>query len=238
MNSKFETPSSLDELYLKYVREALDYARANGIRRKEIADALGIPPTSVSKLRHGRGLNKGRGLRAPEVAILSRVTKYPLPPNFPVALSSSMKDFIKLMQPAAAGVWREGGRMLASAQLRIRPVEEPTYIDLEQYGRLLEDDHADAFASKGNYVICVDYTSANRPRNHGRIVGVESIRKSGKETLLEYTVRQLEYREGRWYLTSVSRTPDTLAPIPYDGDTDEMRVVDLIIGTYRPAPLL
>jgi hypothetical protein len=236
MAMKFESPSSLDEIYLKYVREALAHARNTGIRRKEIADALGIQPTSVSKLKHGRGVNKGRGLRAAEVAILSRVTKYPLPPNFPVALSNSMKDFIRLVQPAASGVWREASKMPVSAQLRIRPIEEPAYIDLDQYGRLIEDDHADDFASKGNYVICVDYTAANRPRNHGRIVGVESLRKAGNETLLEYTIRQFQYRGGRWYLASVSKSGDIFEPFPYEGDTEDMRIVDLVIGSYRPAP--
>lgn len=232
-----DTPTvALEELYAEWLAKALQFAKdEKGLSHTAVGKLTGINRTSLSKAKLGPRTEGGRALKAPEVALISQVTGYPEPTHLPVANVEIMTDLIGLKMAVAAGIWREGSKTVVSGTLKVRELYEPAYEGLKQYGRLLEDSHADLYAPKGFYVICVDYSDANLALNDGQIVVVERLQHANSTPLIEVTVREVVRREGKWILDPLCSAPDLLEPIEYAGQTDTLRITDLVIGAWRPS---
>lgn len=231
--SKSDTPTALEELYAVWLGKALQYALdEKRMSQSEVSRRTGINRTSLSKAKLG---SHRRALKAWEVALISQVTGYPEPTHLPIASDEIMADLIGLKMAVAAGIWREGSNAVYSGTLKVRELHEPAYDGLKQYGRLIEDSHADLYAPKGFYVICVDYSDANLALNDGQIVVVERLQLVGGTPVIETTVREVARREGKWHLDPLSSDPDKLQPIEYGGPTETLRITDLVIGAWRPA---
>lgn len=229
-------PEPADELITKWLRDALAHAKRNGKNQVRVASEARINRTSLSKALKGERAKGGRKITAPEVMRISQVTGFPWAGNLPLADVGIMTDFIMLKMPAAAGIWREEGKVVSYGSLKVREFYEPAYEGLEQYARLVEDTHADLFAPSGFHVICVDYSDANTSRKDGDIVIVERLRENIEgPNLVEVTIRELNRRDGKWFLDSLCSDPDRFKPIPYDGDTNSIRISGLVLGAYRPA---
>lgn len=230
-----DKPTTLDLVYAQWWREALAYAfDTKKLSQTKIAEMMGISRPSLSKAKNGPGGPRGRKITAREVAELSRISGYPQPTQLPVANEEVMTDLVGLKMAVAAGIWREESKAVYSGTINVRELHEPAFDGLKQYGRLIEDFHADLYAPKGFYVICVDYSDARLTLNVGQIVIVERFQNADHTPLVEVTVREVTRRDGKWYLDPLCSDPDALKPIEYDGDTDTLRISDLVIGAWRP----
>lgn len=229
------TPESLDDAYAEWLREALAYANDRGISQSKVSTLTGINRTSLSKAKRGPRDRAGRALKAREVALISRVTGYGIPTQLQVALERVMTDFLKLKMPAASGLWREVSKAVSPWTLEVGQFHYPAYEGIEQYARLVENDHADKFVPKGFYVICINYQEAKASLNDGDVVVVERLKEIDGKTLIETTIRRLTLRKGKWTLDTLGSGDDAGEPIPYTGDTNKTRICDLVLGIYKPA---
>lgn len=225
-------PKSLADAWARWVTEALAFAKdRKGLGRDEVAAMLPtIDGSGLSKIQKG-----GRKLTAPEVTEISRATGYPVPVELVVVTADIMTEFIPLQASVAAGIWREGSKPVPTSMLRVREIYEPAYAGLRQHGRLLLDNHADLYAPKGFYVICVDYHTAKSALNDGDIVVVQRLQPIPGDSLIEETVRAITRRDGAWYLDPLTESGQ-VEPISYSGETDTLRIVDLVIAAYKPSP--
>lgn len=225
-------PKSLKDAWAKWVAEALAHAkRTRGLTRDGVAALLSsIDGPGLSKLKAG-----GRELTAPEVTELSRITGFPPPVDLIVVSVDIMTDFIPLRTGVAAGIWREESISLSASPLRVHEFFEPAYSGLKQHARLVEDNHADLYAPKGFYVICVDFKQAKTSLNDGDIVIIERFRMVDDAALIESLIKEVCRRDGEWFLDPLSNSAQ-IDPIPYAGDSDTVRICDLVLAAYRPSP--
>ena len=225
-------PRSLVEAWAKWVAAALQFAKDNaGLKRDDVAARLStIDGSGLSKIVKG-----GRKLTAPEVTEISLATGYPMPVELGVVSIDIMTEFVPLQASVSAGIWREESKPVPTSMLRVREIYEPAYAGLKQHGRLLLDNHADLYAPKGFYVICVEYHAAKTALNDGDVVVIQRLQPIPGDNLIEETVRSIARRDGEWFLDPLTESGE-VEPIPYAGETDTLRIVDLVIAAYKPSP--
>ncbi len=223
-------PRTLKEAWAAWVHAALDYAASQGLTLEKVAERMStVDRAGLSKMRYG-----GRGISGPEVTELSRATGFQPPVDLVVANVDIMTDFIPLKPGVATGVWREESKAVSVSPLRVREFLDPAYAGLKQDARLIEDNHADLYAGKGFYVICVDYHAARPSPNDGDIVVIERLRAIDGTTLIETSIREIVRRGGEWFLNSLSSSRSD--SIPYSGDTETLRICALVLAAYKPSP--
>ena len=223
-------PRSLKEAWAAWVHEALDYAASRGLTLGKVAEQMTtVDRAGLSKMRYG-----GRGVSGPEVTELSRATGFQPPVDLVVANVEIMTDFIPQRPGVATGIWREESNTVSVSPLRVREFLDPVYSGLKQDARLIEDNHADLYANKGFYVICVDYHDARTAPNDGDIVVIERLRPFDGSNLIETSIREVARRDGKLFLNSLSSTRSD--SIPYNGDTETLRISALVLAAYKPSP--
>jgi len=233
MNTPNE-PKSLAAAWAKWVKDALRHAKkTRGLTRNKVAALISsVDGSGLSKLTGG-----GRELSATEVTEIARATGFPPPVDLVLVDVDIMTDFIPLKTGVAAGIWREESIAVSASPLRVHEFFEPAYAGLKQHARLIEDSHADLYAPKGFYVICVDYNQAKTSLNDGNIVVIERLRPgNGSDHLIESLIKEIARRDGEWFLDSLAINSAQIEPIPYSGDTDTLRIRDLVLAAYRPSP--
>lgn len=149
--------------------------------------------------------------------------------------------FIPVRGYTQAGQWNEFESFEDEnhGDIEISRVRGP-WSGLEQFAFLVKGNSMNAdHIFDGDYVICVPYFEARPDIQHGDTAVIERVRNSA----IERTVKEIEV-EGRTVRFCPRSTSDRYKPISVkisrhmrDADDTEIRLVGLVIGTWRPRRL-
>lgn len=193
----------------------------------ELGKLMGVSRFAFNRAKLGK-----REVKQHEVTNLSRALQVAPPGHLTLAKEKPTVTLLYLHNSVAAGVWREENTMPVQ-KLQVYEVHQPEFDGLEKFLRMVEDDHANLYCPRGFYIVCVNYSDARETPLHNDKVVVEVMRPSGlghNKAASERTIRQIVKKHGRWVLQSLSSSPSNFPDIPYAGDTDEIRICDLIIS--------
>ena len=221
-----QSTTELQRILLAWIKRQMN---ENDLTDEEVASAIGVNRAVFNKLKNGT-----RPARWSEVVKLSHLFSSEPPTHLPLVSGNLVRNFISLRQNVALDVWRRAEAPMSKGNLEVRQIANDAYEGLEQYARLVEDEHASTYVLKGFYLICVDYQCARPHPIHGDYVVIERRRAASDRTdeLLELSVRQLVRRGGGWSLRSLADASALIPDIPYDGDTPNLRICDLIIARH------
>ena len=103
------------------------------------------------------------------------------------------------------------------------------YARARQYALRVVGTSMNLVVEDGNYVTCVDFAESGLELSPGQIVHVDRHRDGGQ--LVETTIKQVERREGRWFLVPRSSDPKWQAVELNEG---EVVVRGVVTGAYFP----
>lgn len=103
----------------------------------------------------------------------------------------------------------------------------------QQYALLVSGDSMDKHFADGSYVICASFPETGLEPKNGMFLHIE--RRIGGTQLVETTLKQVEYRDGRCFLMPrSSNAKHKEIEIREDDDFTETVIRGLVIGTYSP----
>ncbi len=207
------------------------HADASGLSDETIGDRIGLTRDQFNKLKNG----KRRALWE-EVAQLSQLFRTEPPTHLSLEGTVPVRKFISLRNSVAAGVWLETTKlMIIPKKIDVGVLPGQAFQQLEHYARRVEDGHADLVVPQGYYVICVNYHDARKSLNHGDTVVIQRNRRdlSSEDSFVsELSIRKLiRGDDDKWILSGLCSIPHLVADIPYAGDTDEIKIIDLIVNS-------
>ena len=113
----------------------------------------------------------------------------------------------------AFGTWRDTALAASASVTDIPKYAVEPYLSIPQEAFLVEDDSAEPYAKRGDYVLTVDYDAAGlRPQDSDPVVAIEERELDGAR-LRQVALRQIVEHDGRLSLALMSGD----SAIPTDG---------------------
>lgn len=242
------------------VHEALsnrigELVRKRGVSERKFLLSAGLDLSTIKRIRNRGQIPSAQILAKLEAALgcphgylLELVVGRPAPAAKLELSQIFVRGFVQ------AGLWDSA---LEWPEADWFPVTAPVshgLIGAARFGLLVRGDSMDRLYPDGTVVICVRFTDLGRgPRPGERVVVIRRMRGSSdyEATLKEYEVD----RQGRHVLWPRSSNPDHQSPIilaagevpieatpgaelPADGGEPDVAVHALVIGSYRPEPVV
>lgn len=204
-----------------------------GLNILQFAKRAGISPTSIYNFLRG----SSSSLSSPVLEKLAKAH------NVPIARLTGEPELTKLSTPeirvigiVEAGVWRESPELYIRDRTSIMVPVPETYRP-HAFGLEVGGASMNLIYPEGSFVICVPIEHVERELRTGDRVVVR--RKNGGT--YEFTLKELAFDEdGHPWLWPRSSSPKHQQPIEIpreqpEGD-EEISILSLIIGSYRPEP--
>ena len=228
--------SARDQMWIE------DRLRDVSRRKKDVADALRVLPSAVTAIIGG-----DRQLKAGEVGqlavvldmrpgeVLAKITGAPLPPGaLPV-------EAVKIRGYVQAGEWQLAEDLIAADLGEIYVPVDPRYEHMTRFALEVRGDSMSDIYPHGTVVQCVPLAELERRPASGERVVVQRMNEANN---IEATVKEFRVsKDGRMWLVPRTDQPgfeDIELPAPDpdrptdDGGIDHLRIVALVIGSYRP----
>jgi hypothetical protein len=198
---------------------------------ERIAELIGTRRESLSRMRKGtQGVPYHIVVNLAQLAESEQPVRLSLEPMEPV-----YKNY-QLRQSLASGSWLEEKKiMLSTATLAAKVLPDEAFSGLLHIARRVDDNHADIFVPKGFYVLTVPYFEARSALNHNDEVVIERSRSdlsTDGASLKEVSIRRLVKSGDTWTLQSLCTTPNVVSDLPYEGETEELKILELILNRY------
>jgi hypothetical protein len=194
------------EILIRWLRDGLEKP---GKTMAGCAHHLGYSShSSVAKML------SGKPIRAEQLPVIAAYIDEPIPPQFtgrPTFVG--LNDPVILVGRIAFGTWRDTALAAAALVIDIPKYAVEPYLSIPQEAFLVEDDSAEPYARRGDYVLTVDYDAAGlRPQDSDPVVAIEERKLEGAR-LRQIALRQIVERDGRLFLALMSGG----SAIPTDG---------------------
>lgn len=223
---------------LREARVAAGYRTA-----KEFADKNGIPQSTFALHEKGRrGLTRDVAIAyANDLKInldwLLTGKHSTLTNHIPTSARTSDLQPVMVVGDVEAGVWREAIRWPQDSWKQIQIPMDERYLGLQRFGLEVRGPSMDRIYPPGTIVVCVNLIDLGRdPRSGERVICYLRARDGTIEaTVKEYVVLE----DGSRWLWPRSYHPDFQSPLKMpvvesDDDNEDVRVVALVTGSYRP----
>jgi hypothetical protein len=144
---------------------------------------------------------------------------------------------VRVITRVQAGVWRESPELPGDERYDVFVPVDPAYANLQLVGAEVLGRSMDLVYPEGTVLICVntvDLGDGWMPISGDRVVA----RRVNREGMYETTVKEFILDEqSRAWLVPRSSDPSLQAvpaELPLDADDEPIRIVGLVIGSYRP----
>jgi len=218
---------------LRHLRLLAGYSSA-----ADAAKAMNIPYSSYVSKENGQ-----TGVRADDAARFAKKFKGSLDwllTGEGTPISSAEADRAEAVQPVGeglpvigkvqAGYWFDTSVVDEHPEPEYVPVmRNVRYARARQYALRVVGTSMNLVVEDGNYVTCVDFAESGLELSPGQIVHVDRHRDGGQ--LVETTIKQVERREGRWFLVPRSSDPKWQ---PVELNEGEVVVRGIVTGAYFP----
>lgn len=219
----------------EWIRARLKELEARGKNQKGLAEALDLPSPRISEMISGKREIAGKEVRPladylelPEPLVLSHITG--------ASARNERISAVPIIGFVQAGAWREALE-LPQEEWRLVPVAaNGRYEQIRRYGLEVRGPSMNEVYPEGAVIICVKLIDLGREPRHGERVVVQRRSDLG----FEATVKEFRQDpDGTFWLWPRSTDPNFQQPwrLPkpdeYD-DNEDIRLVALVIGSYRP----
>lgn len=228
----------------KWLQDRLRELHQHRKSQRGLAQALGLAPARVSEII--------QGTRRLQVEELDRVATYLEWPRARVeayyaaggelvanSLDAGQIGSLMVVGVVQAGVWREALEW-APEDWRPAPIAPDSRFPRQrQFGLEVRGPSMNEEYPEGSVVICVRLFELGRDPVHGEHVICQRRSSEGVET----TIKELRRGDdGSFWLWPRSSDPNFqapwhLAPPRQDDDNDDVRIVALVVGSYKPRPM-
>jgi transcriptional regulator with XRE-family HTH domain len=216
--------------YLKRVRDE------SGFSLNEIAQSVGVSHTTLT-----RPVNNPAYKYVPKFATLQRIATLTRI-NLPAALTTAEREppsVVGLSQlvvrgMVAAGMWQAAELAQDEPIGTVSVLEDITYQGLPQWAELVRGPSMNNIFEDGDYLHVVGFADTGYHPRPGDEVVVE--RHRHQDGSVERTCKRIVVHNGALALVGDSKVERWNQPLPYGAleDGDDVRVVGLVIGSYRP----
>lgn len=212
--------------------------RPDGPKKNKLglAHHLKVQPSRITEIIKGERKIAGREVRPlaeylewPEKTVMDYITPGPLRP---VPLGSIM-----VKGAVEAGAWREA-IMWAESEWRLAPIAaDGRFPEEKQFGLEVRGPSMNELYPEGTILVCIGILDYARDPTSGKKVIVQCRRSDGR---IEATVKELRQdAAGKYWLWPRSSDPAFQQPWPIPkpndfDDNDDIRIMAVVIGSYRP----
>ncbi len=204
-----------------------------------LADAMGLPPARITEMISG-----DRQIRAAEVPAMAAYLEWPeivlLSTISGGAVSPTALGTVKVIGEVQAGVWREALEWPEEDQYVAPVAAEPSYAQFRQFGLRVRGPSMNEIYPDGSIAICVNLIELGRDPKPGQRVVVLRRSNAGADIGFEATIKELRRDDaGDYWLWPRSTDPNFQTPWKLQheyahDDNEDIRIVSLVIGSYRP----
>lgn len=198
---------------------------------EKVALEIGLNREALTRIKGGK-----QGIPYEAVVKLAQLSKSAPPTLLTLESKHPVSKVYELRQSVSAKSWLEEEKIMAvPAQLSAKVLPDEAYSELTHIARHVDDSHADLFVPKDFYILTVPYFDARSTLHHNDYVVIERARTetTPRKRYKELTIRQLKKRGKNWLLKSCSSVPELAEDLEYSGDTDDLKVLELILNCYR-----
>lgn len=213
-------------------RRVFELRKSLGLNQSAFARLIGADQSTVSRWESDRGvpdpefLLKLANLANTSVNdFLGEVELYPI----------AVED-IRVIGKVEAGTWGEALEWQPDQQFAISVEPHPAFQSMRKYGLKVVGPSMNLEYPDGTLIICVDLAESRHRLQSGDHVVVERRKPSG---LIEVTVKEysLQPDGSEWAIPRSTdprySAPYRLAPPTNGENAEEIRVLSLVIGSYR-----
>jgi transcriptional regulator with XRE-family HTH domain len=203
-----------------------NYRKTAGMSLRDVGGKIGLSVSQLSRIERGK---------APVTTLLLDTLAELYSCNIADLLTSTPGPLksITVKGSAQAGTWVESMEWDRDHWYAITAPQDTRYGNIQRYGVEVRGPSMDMLYPPGTVLICVKFLDLAAEPSHGQRVIVTRRRPSG---LIEATVKEFQVEDsGDAWLVPKSSSPQHQAPIPLnDGSSEEVGIIALVIGSYRP----
>ncbi|WP_091678457.1 XRE family transcriptional regulator [Methylobacterium sp. 275MFSha3.1] len=193
-----------------------------------------IQPAELIVLVHGDA-DHGAWMAQLEIMPLAASTILKLPPHEPRDAASSVllirSGMLPVMGPAHASNWMERSPSLDEPEDWISVPNEHYVNKVGQYVLRIVGPSLNKVAPDGHYAICQRYGEGRHTPPNGKYVHVERWRGD----FIEWTIRKVRSDGDQVLLCPDSTHPDHQQVLDLGASEDQVRILGIVTGWYRPA---
>lgn len=205
-----------------------------GLNQSEFADIMRVTQGSVSRWENGS---------LPDAVALSKLAELAGTSVQDLLAGEADSPFLRqsnilmVKGAVAAGVFKEAMEWPESEWFAYIGGSHIQVDPKRRFGLKVEGESMNELYPHGTILDCVSVFDSSPPRSGQHVIVLRSQAGDGVEaTVKEFILDQ----EGRYWLVPRSNHPAFQAPIPVDdpngGDDDEVRIIAVVVGSYRPEP--
>jgi repressor LexA len=220
----------------KWLDDRLRELKAKGKTKAGLASALGIAATRISEIIKGdRGIDAlelkpmADYLEWSQATLLAHITG-----DGRVLVEVGTVPVVGVVQ---AGLWQEAMEWDESDWYAVPAPVQKTHEGLRKWGLEVRGPSMNEIYPPGSIVICVKTIDLGKNPENGQRVVVQRTSSHG----IEATIKELRVdQDGVWWLWPRSTDPNFQQPwrLPsppdQDGSDDEIRIVAVVVASYRP----